>query len=121
MRLWRLGDEDTVQSNASQVLQGHAGGVLSVAWAHGGRSLASGSQDWSVRVLRVRDNSTVEASTAQVLRGHSWMVLSVAWAPGGRALASGSRDGTVQVWRAWARTTQWTAAPHRSCGATLAP
>eukprot|EP00873_Tetraselmis_striata_P012924 jgi/Tetstr1/433188/TSEL_002371.t1 len=96
VRLWRLGDEDTVQSNASQVLQGHAGGVLSVAWAHGGRSLASGSQDC---VAGVGEDDAVDGSTSQVLRGNIGTVNAVASAPDGRSLASGSREATVRVWR----------------------
>jgi WD40 repeat protein len=67
--------------------------VFSVAYSPDGKSLASGSQDKSVRVWDV-------ASGREVLRldGHSDMVARVAFSPDGKNLASGSTDKTVRLW-----------------------
>ncbi|MCP4382429.1 MAG: hypothetical protein GY798_13610, partial [Hyphomicrobiales bacterium] len=67
--------------------------VLSVAFSHDGKFLASGSDDKTVRLW--------EVSTGEQLReltGHSDYVLSVAFSHDGKFLASGSYDNTVRLW-----------------------
>ncbi|MEM9892468.1 MAG: NB-ARC domain-containing protein, partial [Actinomycetota bacterium] len=76
-----------------RVLEGHAGGVLSVGWSPDGTRLASASDDGT---LRVWDPAT--GDTTIILEGHTDWVRSVGWSPDGTRLASASDDGTVRVW-----------------------
>jgi WD40 repeat protein len=72
---------------------GHTDAVWSVAWSPDGRSLASGSEDRTVKVWDVERGELLHT-----LSGHTDVVFSVAWSPNGRRLASSSGDWTVKVW-----------------------
>jgi hypothetical protein len=78
-------------------LTGHTEPVTSVAFAPGGRTLASGSHDETVRLWDVADPATPRR-LGEPLTGHTEPVTSVAFAPDGRTLASGSHDETVRLW-----------------------
>lgn len=77
-------------------LQGHTGGVCSVAHSPDGRYIVSGSEDTTVRVW---DAATRE-QVGEPLQGHTAWVNSVAYSPDGRYIVSGSFDETVRVWDA---------------------
>jgi WD40 repeat protein len=68
--------------------------VYSVAFSPGGKTLASGSQDGTVRLWNV----AAHRETGGPLTGHTGQVGSVAFSPDGKTLASGSQDGTVRLW-----------------------
>jgi hypothetical protein len=67
--------------------------VSSISWSPGGRWLASGSGDGTVRIWDAASGRELSR-----LVGHSDGVRSVSWSPDGRRLASGSDDGTTRIW-----------------------
>eukprot|EP00873_Tetraselmis_striata_P015553 jgi/Tetstr1/435817/TSEL_024705.t1 len=74
MRVWRAGEDRTVDIIATQVLKGHTDDVTSVTWAPGGRFLASGSADSIVRVCLTCFVETQRCYVASMaLAGHMSM------------------------------------------------
>jgi WD40 repeat protein len=85
---------DPLAESPISVLVGHAALVRSVAVSRDGLTLASSSDDKTVRLW--------QAATGQSLlelRGHAEPIYSVCFAPDGRCLATGCHDGTVRLWR----------------------
>ncbi len=78
-------------------LTGHDGGVLSVAFAPGGNTLASAGADGTVRLWNTTDPAA-PTPLGSPLTGHTNLVESIAFAPDGDVLASASWDGTVRLW-----------------------
>lgn len=74
-------------------LRGHKSMIWRIAWAPDGRTLASPSEDGTIRLW--------DAETGKCLRtfkGHNQPVECVAFDPNGRVLASGSEDNTINLW-----------------------
>ncbi|GKZ27706.1 hypothetical protein AbraIFM66951_006144 [Aspergillus brasiliensis] len=76
-----------------QTLTGHSGSVNSVAFSSDGLTLASGSDDNTIKLWNVKTGSEL-----QTLTGHSGSVRSVAFSSDGSTLASGSSDQTIKLW-----------------------
>ena len=66
-----------------------------MAWSPDGKSLASASNDNTVRLWDFASGRELRR-----LEGHSSSVRSVAWSPDGKSLASASDDNTVRLWDA---------------------
>ena len=81
--------------NNSGTLEGHSNIVKSVCWSPDGKYLASGSEDYTVKIWDAKSGECI-----QTLEGHSDYVCSVCWSPDGKYLASGSRDKTIKIWDA---------------------
>ena len=65
----------------------------SLAFSADGKLLASGSDDYTIRLF-----DTVEGTPLHTLKGHELDIVSVAFSPDGGALASVSGDKTVRLW-----------------------
>ncbi len=74
-------------------MQGHTGGVFTLAFAAYDQQLISGSFDQTIRVWDLQTGESVK-----VLRGHTGGIWSVAVCLDNQLLASGSGDQTIRLW-----------------------
>ncbi|MBV9382680.1 MAG: WD40 repeat domain-containing protein, partial [Streptosporangiaceae bacterium] len=97
-RIWDVTGRRTGRSfrravSPMKTLQGHAGGVLGVAFSPDGALLATSSSDGTARIWLV-----ATGTGGAVLRGHNAPVRGVAFSPDGALLATASDDGTTRIW-----------------------
>ena len=83
---------DAKAHGIATVLRGHTGAVNNVVFARDGATLATCSDDHTVRL---RDVST---GHERVLAGHTDEVYLVAFSPDGTLLASAGKDETLRLW-----------------------
>jgi WD40 repeat protein len=76
-----------------RTLTGHTKTILNVNFSPDGQTLASGSEDQTIKLWNVTSGQEL-----RTLIGHKDWVNSVAISPDGQTLASGSRDETIKIW-----------------------
>jgi WD40 repeat protein/uncharacterized caspase-like protein len=74
-------------------LEGHSKAVISVKISPDGQTIASASDDQTLKLWR-RDGKLLHT-----FRGHQEAVKDVTFSPDGKIIASASFDGTVKLWR----------------------
>ncbi|MBW4457979.1 MAG: ribosome assembly protein 4 [Nostoc indistinguendum CM1-VF10] len=74
-------------------LEGHTNAVWSVMYSPDGKTIASGSDDNTIKIWDVTTGKAIKTLT-----GHTSRVDSVVYSPDGRTLASGSADKTIKIW-----------------------
>jgi WD40 repeat protein len=96
--MMQLRSHDFEATTCVATLEGHSGGVLSVAFHPTAPLLATGSVDHTAKLWRFSpDGST--ATCVATLEGHGDSVYSVAFHPTAPLLATGSSDNTAKLWR----------------------
>ncbi|HEY9645052.1 MAG TPA: caspase family protein [Chroococcidiopsis sp.] len=78
---------------ATHILSGHSGGVISLSFSHDSQTLASSSADGTVRLWSVSDGALIKT-----LHGHTTRVNTVQFSADDQALLSGDDNGTVILW-----------------------
>ncbi len=90
--------QQTLESTSHfTTLRNHNGPVQGMAYSPDGRTLATASDDQTVRLWDVSDRDRPQP-LGQPLTGHTNLVYGVAFAPDGRTLATTSVDRTVRLW-----------------------
>ncbi|KAL8940970.1 MAG: hypothetical protein Q9211_002017 [Gyalolechia sp. 1 TL-2023] len=89
IRIWSL-----PAGKPLRTLLGHLAGISTLAWSPDSRTLASGSDDKSIRLW---DAVTGKAYPLRLL-GHHNYIYSIAFSPKGNMLVSGSYDEAVFLW-----------------------
>ena len=74
-------------------LEGHTEPVDSVSFSPDGKTLATGSQDKTIKLWNIETGKEL-----LTLKGHDDEVRSVSFSPDGKTLATGSRDTTIKLW-----------------------
>src|SRR5262249_28710168 len=89
VRLWEV-----ESGEARATLKGHSNLIRGVAFLDGGRMLASGSEDRTVKLWDV----SATLKERDVLTPHSGSVESLVFTPDGQTLTSGGSDARIRRW-----------------------
>ena len=90
-------------------LEGHTSRITELVFSSDGATLASASED---RTIRLWDVTT--GTHKHTLTGHNSHIYSIAFSPDGSTLASGSRNGKIRIWDATVGQYRVTLEGHQS-------
>ncbi len=76
------------------ILPGHTSRVMSIALSPDGQTLASGSEDETIKIWNLQTGKLL-----RTLSGHVSPVISVTFSPDGQTLASGGQSGRIKLWQ----------------------
>ena len=76
-------------------LEGHTERIIKIAFSSDGTTLASASEDRTIRLWDV-----VTGDHKHTLTGHRSHIYSITFSPDGKTLASGSENGRIRLWNA---------------------
>jgi WD40 repeat protein len=95
VRLW-----DTTTRAERQILTGHTGHVLTLAFTRAAAAalLASAGADRTIRLWSIQEGQPLPVPSPRLLLGHEDEIHTLAFDRTGRTLASGCMDGSVRVW-----------------------
>jgi len=94
LNIWPLPAQEIPEIIAT--FKGHKDTVYSVAMSPDGKTLATGSFDYTIKLWETKTGQ--EITTFAGPQGHQKMVLSVAFNNDGSLIASGSADNTLKIW-----------------------
>ncbi|KAI9676686.1 MAG: hypothetical protein M1829_003005 [Trizodia sp. TS-e1964] len=97
-------------SSCLQTLEGHSGRVISVAFSHDSKQLASASWDKTIKIW-----NPASGFCLQTLEGHNECVKSVAFSHDSKQLASASWDKTIKIWDPASGSCLQTLEGHSDC------
>ncbi|HRI66337.1 MAG TPA: serine/threonine-protein kinase [Polyangium sp.] len=83
---------DALSRGIGQVFRSHTGGINAVVFAPDGKTIATASDDRTVRIW------PLEMGEPRVFEGHTDEVWATAYSPDGKLLASGGKDRSVRIW-----------------------
>jgi WD40 repeat protein/serine/threonine protein kinase len=92
---WLIAHERMPAEPLVDTLKGHTDGVVTLAFAPDGKTLASGGNDRD-QTLRLWDMARRKERAR--LKGHTRAVFAVAFAPDGQTIATSSGDGSIRLW-----------------------
>ncbi|MFN7216626.1 NACHT and WD repeat domain-containing protein [Microcystis sp.] len=82
-----------VERSERYTLEGHNSNVNSVSFSSDGKTLATGSDDKTIKLWNVQTGQEI-----RTLTGHNGIVNSVSFSSDGKTLASDSSDNTIKLW-----------------------
>jgi serine/threonine-protein kinase len=84
---------DVASRKQIQKLTGHDKPILSIAFSHGGKQIATAAVDQTVRLWDAESGKPLKT-----MNGHAGMVQSAAFAADDKTVVSGGLDGTIRIW-----------------------